>query len=269
MGLKYYLRGLGVGIVVTALIMGIAASGNSRETLSDDEIKKRAKELGMVEESTVLADTFAQGEGLSQAEKESEESGILPSDKKGGEKLSQPSATPKASKEPAGEATPAPGSTDTETPEPEDGGTPLPTTAPTPEAATEKTPLPTTTPAPEAVTEKTSPPTLTPAPDAGAEKTPLPTPTPKPEETPSTVEPEPESATSAQEGEKVTIRIASGDSSLTVCKKLAELGLIESANEYDSYLCRNGYDKRIRAGSFEIPAGAGEEEIAGIILKLN
>ncbi|MDE7287252.1 MAG: hypothetical protein K2N55_10485, partial [Lachnospiraceae bacterium] len=55
MNLKYYLRGLGIGIVVTAIIMGIASRGG-KEELSNEEIKERAKALGMIEESTVLAD---------------------------------------------------------------------------------------------------------------------------------------------------------------------------------------------------------------------
>lgn len=55
MNLKYYLRGLGVGIIVTALIMGITVGGK-KETLSSEEIKERARALGMVEESSVLAD---------------------------------------------------------------------------------------------------------------------------------------------------------------------------------------------------------------------
>ena len=53
MKLKYYLRGLGVGIIFTAIIMGIALSGNKKETLTDEEIIERAKLLGMeMEEST-------------------------------------------------------------------------------------------------------------------------------------------------------------------------------------------------------------------------
>lgn len=46
---KYYLRGLGLGIVVTAVIMGIALSG--RHEMSDEEIIARARELGMVEDT--------------------------------------------------------------------------------------------------------------------------------------------------------------------------------------------------------------------------
>lgn len=53
MKLKYYLRGLGIGIVVTALLMGIAMKDNGK--MSDEEIKARATELGMVEQLT-LAD---------------------------------------------------------------------------------------------------------------------------------------------------------------------------------------------------------------------
>lgn len=48
MKLKYYLRGLGIGIICTAIIMGIALSGNKKETMTDTEILERARLLGMV-----------------------------------------------------------------------------------------------------------------------------------------------------------------------------------------------------------------------------
>lgn len=50
MKLKYYLRGLGVGIICTAVIMGIALSGKEKEKLTDAEIIERARLLGMVME---------------------------------------------------------------------------------------------------------------------------------------------------------------------------------------------------------------------------
>ncbi len=52
MNLKYYLRGLGVGIVVTSLILGIGL-GSRKEALSNEKIKDRARALGMVEESSI------------------------------------------------------------------------------------------------------------------------------------------------------------------------------------------------------------------------
>ncbi|MGN0375688.1 MAG: hypothetical protein ACI4EN_09340 [Butyrivibrio sp.] len=46
MKLKYYLRGLGIGILVTALILTIVHNINGK--MSDAEIIKRAEKLGMV-----------------------------------------------------------------------------------------------------------------------------------------------------------------------------------------------------------------------------
>ena len=62
MNLKYYLRGLGIGIIVTALIMGIVAGGKGR-SLSDEEIIKRAEQLGMTMESDVLSEALPEAEG--------------------------------------------------------------------------------------------------------------------------------------------------------------------------------------------------------------
>lgn len=45
MKLKYYLRGTGVGIILTAIVFSIV---NPRQELSDDEIIRRATGLGMV-----------------------------------------------------------------------------------------------------------------------------------------------------------------------------------------------------------------------------
>ena len=53
MNLKYYLRGLGIGIVVTALLMSFTTP--TPQTMTDEEIKERAAALGMVEQK-VLAD---------------------------------------------------------------------------------------------------------------------------------------------------------------------------------------------------------------------
>ena len=161
MKLKYYLRGLGIGILVTVLLLTITSG--RRGTMTDEEIKERARELGMTE-GGVLADIANQ--------------------------------TPNAA------------------------GTP----ETTPE--TEETPT----------------------------ATPTPTPTPSPTKTPAA-------------GDTVTIVISSGQSSGAVSKTLEEAELVEDAKEYDKYLCANGYDKKIRAGSYEIPKGASDEEIALIITR--
>ncbi|MCR5407328.1 MAG: hypothetical protein K6E88_11145, partial [Lachnospiraceae bacterium] len=52
MRLKGYLRGLGAGIFISAVLMGIATSGKG--TMTDAEVKERAAALGMVEEDALL-----------------------------------------------------------------------------------------------------------------------------------------------------------------------------------------------------------------------
>ena len=55
MKLKYYLRGLGIGIAVTAVLLSI--SSKDGQTLTDAQIRERAVQLGMVDnDAVVLAD---------------------------------------------------------------------------------------------------------------------------------------------------------------------------------------------------------------------
>ncbi|MGN1147470.1 MAG: hypothetical protein ACI4TB_03545 [Lachnospiraceae bacterium] len=193
MKLKYYLRGLGIGILVTAIIMGIAAG--KKEQMTDEEIKARARELGMVE-SMVLSD--------------------------------------------------------------------IATTPPVENTEPEETPEPTVAPVLEETPQSTENQTVTDTPEP--ETTPEQVITPEPETTPEQViAPEPEITPEPEEIASVTITIKSGQSSVAVSKLLAEAGLVESASEFDKYLCSNGYDKKIRTGTYEIPTGADEEEIARII----
>lgn len=63
MKLKYYLRGMGVGIIVTTVVLMIIFSFHKQETLSDDQIRERAAALGMVmadevSDSGKLSDTL-------------------------------------------------------------------------------------------------------------------------------------------------------------------------------------------------------------------
>ena len=57
MKIRFYLRGLGLGILVTSIFFLIC--GRSSQTMSDEMIKARAKELGMTE-SMVLAELATQ-----------------------------------------------------------------------------------------------------------------------------------------------------------------------------------------------------------------
>lgn len=93
MKLKMYLIGLGMGVIVTAIIMGIALSGKTRE-MTDEEILARARQLGMVESSRLTevtgngqnayllsqnqtADTSAAGNTISQTQGENNPSSLV------------------------------------------------------------------------------------------------------------------------------------------------------------------------------------------------
>ncbi len=190
MKLKYYLRGLGIGILVTTVILSLAGVG--RKNMTDEEVVKRAKELGMVE-STLLSD-------LPDQTKTDE---VRPTE-------------PGISQQP-------------ETSEPEES-----TSTPETPVAPEETPV-------------------------APEETPM-----APEETP--VSPE-DGNPDIPAGETVTLVIGRGESSTTVSKNLKKAGIVEDAAAFDRFLCNNGYDKKIITGTYEIPYGASEEEIAKIITR--
>ena len=94
MKLKYYLRGLGIGILVTALIMGFTTRDG--RPLTDAEIKAAAAELGMVESDSLRLADLPQD----QTPEPTKEPGTTP----------EPEATPEATPEPEkeSEATPEP-----------------------------------------------------------------------------------------------------------------------------------------------------------------
>jgi len=141
---KYYLRGLGFGILITALVFIFAGQAK----MSDDEIIKRAEELGYRKVTEQESNSI----GLKD---------LLEND------TPVPTKTPEL--------------TVTDTPIPEPSDTPVPTTevtpstTVTPELTAEPTPTltPTLTPTPE--------PTATPTPEPTATPTPEPTPTVNPE----------------------------------------------------------------------------------------
>lgn len=211
MKLKYYLRGLGIGILITTVILSLAGIG--RKNMTDEEVVKRAKELGMVE-STLLSDLPDQTKAEEVRPTEPETS-LLP-----------------------------------ETSEPETS--PEPETSLQPETSEPETSEPEVSPEPEETAS-------TPETPVAPEETPV-----APEETP--VSPE-DGNPDTPAGETVTLVIGRGESSTTVSKNLKKAGIVEDAAAFDRFLCNNGYDKKIITGTYEIPYGASEEEIAKIITR--
>ena len=67
MKLKYYLRGMGIGIILTAIVMGFALGGR-KKTISDAEVIERAKALGMVEGTAGTLSQYADDQGKQEDE---------------------------------------------------------------------------------------------------------------------------------------------------------------------------------------------------------
>lgn len=230
---KYYLRGLGLGIIVTAVIMGIALSGGTKKReMTDEEVIARAKELGMTEDTRLL-EPSSEEEGETETEEEDAAAADTPV------KLDV-AVKPEAELE----------EKKAETPEDSAGADAA--------AKTEQKP---TVDTPEPVQTTTSAATTETKPKADTNEMNK----QDDEEKPAQAKTEENSDALPASGGTKSITIVSGDSSYTVAKKLETTGVVSSAYSYDTYLCEHGYDKKLRPGTFQIPAGATEEQIAKIV----
>lgn len=244
--LKYYMRALGIGIIVTTLLMGY--SQGSQAGMTDEEILQRAAELGMEEpQPGVLANLAA---ATPQPEVEAEPT-AEPTAAPTARPTMEPTAAPEASPSPQPEAEP--------TAEPTAESTAAPTAAPTAKPTAEPTATPTAKPTAAPTAKPTAEPTA--APTAKPTAAPTAAPTAKPTAAPTAT------PTTAPAGDMVTLVISRGESSVTVSKNLQELGLVEDYKAFDRFLCDNGYDHSISTGTYEIPVDATQEEIAKIISK--
>lgn len=196
MKLRYQMRGLGIGIFVTALLMGVATKEG--RPLTDAEIRAKAYELGMVDGDSVRLTDIKGSTPNPQ--------GTLPP---------QETAMPQDTSAPGETAVPGTAQPPAETVMPQDTAAPGETAVP----GTAQPPQGTAEPAPEG---------------DGSE-------------------------------EAVTVVIMRGAYSYDICVQLAEAGLIENAREFDSYLCKNGYAEKVRAGTYRITPGTSEEQIVRII----
>lgn len=227
--LRYYLRGLGIGVLVTAFIMGTTGKGEG--TMTDAQIRERASELGMVDGgSLVLSDLRDTTED---AEPETSEN-ITENNTEESEQ-----GLPALPQEPTDVEETESEETDVQTAEGEGAQT-------SQEAETTDLEIPGQT---EPVAEpETGQPEETPSDGASEEKS-----------------AEVTGSESRVEDGIAYFEIVYGENSNRVSRVLAELGLVADAAAFDNYLCSNGYSKRIHTGNYAIAIGTDEEEIAKII----
>lgn len=230
-----YLRGLGLGMIVTALVLSFGVKSENK-TMTDAEVRARAKELGMVEESEKLKDAVSKeavnGEEAaaevtdSANEDEPAEEVTEPNEVKadGTDKSEEPAEVkkPEAAKDDAGK----------------------------PEAVTEE-PVKESSPEEKVEDDK----------DAAEIDN-------KKEETKEAVRDEKKSEDDKSK-KSYSLKIERGYSSDRVAGILEDAGVIDNAAAFDRYLCSNGYDKKISVGSYQIPAGADYSTVAKLITNSN
>ncbi|MCR5419972.1 MAG: hypothetical protein K6E98_03085 [Lachnospiraceae bacterium] len=263
MQLKSYLRGLGCGLFISAVLMGIAVS-YSKKTLSDEEIKIRAAELGMVEEDSLLLKPSGTdekspvievntGEEEAPADKDNDTGTDIKTEIKAEtgdeEKTDIKAETGNEEKNDTASATEDEEKSDIASAAEDEEKSDI-TSATVDE---EKKDIKTGTgdePADEM---------------QGAEDI-------KDEDRLAAMgmndDPTDPDIANVRTG-SYTLEISKGTSSDGVARLLEKGNVIEDASDFDNYLCRNNYDKKIHHGIFKIPEGAGYEEIAKIITRSN
>jgi hypothetical protein len=256
MKLKYYLRGMGIGIILTAIVMGFALGGR-KSTISDAQVIERAKELGMIDPSSGV---LSSGTGEDKENEASEIASDTTLDETREEISEEINEAVAETSEPVSGVVEAPEerkTDDSETEQSSDSG----------EQSEKET---------ENVTEQidteigdNTPETS----ESDVQQEVAATDNNQQEEADAgniveTVIPgEPQNPVSSTSSETKTVTIPGGMSSDGVAQVLYNAGVIDNAASFNRYLIDRGMDRVIRSGTKVIPAGSGYEEIANIICK--
>lgn len=231
MKLKYYLRGIGIGVILTALIMGFALGGR-KATISDAEVIERAKKLGMVQ-GGVLTDYSGEDKTNDNKEDSSSSASEVPEEGK------------EISKENDSEISLS-GSPISEVVTPEES-------AASKASSEDKAKQTDETIAKDKQSEKDNT-----SSDAVA----------KDDSDNNEADTSKETSKQAQtSGETKTVTIPGGTSSDGVARILYNEGLIDDPVSFNKYLVDNRKDRIIRSGTKTFPVGASYEQIASIITK--
>lgn len=233
MKLKYFLRGLGIGVIVTTIILSIAhASANK---MSDADIIERAKELGMV------YDSLFDNTGNKETESGTAESTTAEGEAAGSDSTESTSnqeeteASQNQSTEVTGELTQEQSS--------EAAGS---DNIQTEEAATAETTADPSAGITTDVSAETTSESIMESSTAGQVK---------------------ELATQVDENGVIIfqLEVIRGMKSAEVAALVEAAGIVDSAKELDSFLIAGDYDNQINIGIFTIKSDMTYEDIAGII----
>ena len=228
---KYFLRGMGLGIFVTALLFTIAALFTN-SGMSDAQIINEAKKLGMVEAS-VESDQNSEGLSVEDEVKATEEAVSNKADKAKASEDENDKAKAKAEEEKA------------------EANEEQAKAAEEQKAANQKKE--------EAAKEQEAAKQAKEAAKAAANQA--------AQDISASQASDSQSASSsgAALGSDVTFSVASGENSSTVSANLYKAGLVDDAGEFDRYLEQHNYDNYVQNGTFSIKQGSTYQEIANIL----
>lgn len=198
---KYFLRGMGIGIIITALMFSLVLFlTNQSNAMSDREIMAKAAELGMVmpEEKKTISDSS----------NESDENGSTTVETLTGDDV-----------EPTRDDT-----------EDEIGNEPRPNS--TTNSTTTNKSINKTESSNDNKTEESN-----------------------------------ESSVNINGANNVNFVIKQGQDSYAVGENLKKAGIVDDASKFNLYLEQNGYDKKLKAGSFKIRQGSDYKTIAEALTK--
>lgn len=225
MKLKYYLRGLGIGIVLSTLVLSLANQKSSKVELTDEEIIQRAEALGM-KKSNVNIDYDAINESINGANSENNEN----NNEKDSNVNKEESKKDTNQNEKVEEQKPE---TVTKAPEKDN------------EVSDPISPIPT-----ESEDQGNSEAT-----DSSKVEEPTATPIVEPTKKPQKEE----------EKQVVAVTITSGMTAYQVSKLLEQAGVVDDARDFDDYLIENDMEDQILSQKVEVEVGADYETIAHII----
>ena len=230
MNIRNYLKGIGVGIIVASLVLIIAGKFNNK-AMTDDDVIKRAKELGMVESTTLTQPSANNGlvtnDTTDRAIADDKESNAADQSGTGEDANADATNTADADKN----TTDANNSSDKNQSSTDNNNTAKGTDTNTSNNKTgSNTDKNSTATDSNSSTDKNQTGT-------GSDKT-------------------------AKSSETVSVEVKSGMSSESAAAAAKDAGLVDDDIEFNKYLCANGYDKRLRVGQYDIPKGSDFETIA-------
>ncbi len=244
MKFKYFIRGLGSGVILGAMIMLVAYLSSGAYKMSDDEVRARAKRLGMIDDPRLAMATASDGPARTMDDQTTEAS---------------KTEEAKAEKKTTTEATTTEATT-TEATTTEATTTEATTTeATTTEATTTEKPTTEATTTEKQTTEKqTTEATTTEKQTTEATTT----------EAATTEKQTTEAATTEEKKDskdKVKITVTRGMYSEQVSQMLEDAGIVKDAVKFNAFLMEKGYAEKVEVGEFELSPGMSNEEIAKII----